>query len=409
MTIRALHFADAHIDTITGGPIDPENQLPRHANDFLASLDRIIHTALTEDIQLVLFAGDAYRSPTPVPTWQREWQQRLIQLSQAHITTLIIPGNHDISNAAHRASSMQELHTLQVPHIHLAAARIHLYTPEELDHLPVQVLAVPWMPLSLLTARDKHNTLTPQERIALFQEELSKRILINIQKADPRLPLILLAHYTVEGTPTPQQAPQNTTEVTLPRAIACHPAFSYTALGHIHQYQDLNPNSQPPVIYPGSIEHVNYGEAADKKGFIIAEIQNHHTTCTFRPLPTRPMYNLTVHADDPQTIQTQLMDALPSPEDARGAMVRLTVTYPHTLEHLIDESQLRRQMQNTLEFQLRRNPQHPNRIRIQSKNISSLTPADLLTAWCTLTQTPETEKEALIPLAEEIFSSPQNQ
>ena len=405
MSVKILHFADAHIDSYTGGRIDPKTGFPFHTGDFLKALDEIVETAINEQVQLVLFAGDAYRNATPVPTYQREWQRRLIRLSQAKITTLMIPGNHDISNAVNRASALQELDTLQVPWVHLAAGGVHLYTPEELDGVPVQVLAVPWMPLSLLSAKDKENKLTPEERASEFEQELIKRIQKGIGKADLNLPLILLTHYTVQGSTYPSgQVAELGRDVTLSRSLVCDPAFSYTALGHIHLFQDLNEGQQPPVIYPGSIERVDYGEYKEKKGFILAEVENHHTEYTFRELHTRRMYNLSFEAKDAGTLQEDLLDLLPSEEKAKDAMIRLVVTYPHEFESMINERELRKRVEGALDFQFKRKPVYQARMRIQSKNISSLTPQDLLTAYCQITKTSDAEAKALCSLAEEIFT-----
>lgn len=405
MSVKILHFADAHIDSYTGGRIDPKTGFPFHTGDFLKALDEIVETAINEQVQLVLFAGDAYRNATPVPTYQREWQRRLIRLSQAKITTLMIPGNHDISNAVNRASALQELDTLQVPWVHLAAGGVHLYTPEELDGVPVQVLAVPWMPLSLLSAKDKENKLTPEERASEFEQELIKRIQKGIGKADPNLPLILLTHYSVQGSTYPSgQVAELGRDVTLSRSLVCDPAFSYTALGHIHLFQDLNEGQQPPVIYPGSIERVDYGEYKEKKGFILAEVENHHTEYTFRELHTRRMYNLSFEAKDAGTLQEDLLDLLPSEEKAKDAMIRLVVTYPHEFESMINERELRKRVEGALDFQFKRKPVYQARMRIQSKNISSLTPQDLLTAYCQITKTSDAEAKALCSLAEEIFT-----
>lgn len=405
MSVKILHFADAHIDSYTGGRIDPKTGFPFHTGDFLKALDEIVETAINEQVQLVLFAGDAYRNATPVPTYQREWQRRLIRLSQAKITTLMIPGNHDISNAVNRASALQELDTLQVPWVHLAAGGVHLYTPEELDGVPVQVMAVPWMPLSLLSAKDKENKLTPEERASEFEQELIKRIQKGIGKADPNLPLILLTHYSVQGSTYPSgQVAELGRDVTLSRSLVCDPAFSYTALGHIHLFQNLNEGQQPPVIYPGSIERVDYGEYKEKKGFILAEVDNHHTEYTFRELHTRRMYNLSFEAKDAGTLQEDLLDLLPSEEKAKDAMIRLVVTYPHEFESMINERELRKRVEGALDFQFKRKPVYQARMRIQSKNISSLTPQDLLTAYCQITKTSDAETKALCSLAEEIFT-----
>ena len=405
MSVKILHFADAHIDSYTGGRIDPQTTFPYHTGDFLKALDEIVETAISGQVQLVLFAGDAYRNATPVPTYQREWQRRLIRLSEAGITTLMIPGNHDISNAAGRASALQEMDTLKVPFLHLAAGGVHLFTPEELDGVPVQVLAVPWMPLSRISAKDRENKLTPEERSARFEQELDKRIRAGIGKADPDLPLILLTHYSVQGSTYPSgQIAELGREVALSRALVCDPAFSYTALGHIHLYQDLNEGQQPPVIYPGSIERVDYGEAREKKGFILADVDNHHTEYTFRELHTRRMFNLSFEAKNAETLQDDLLDLLPSPEKAQDAMIRLSITYPHEFEPMINERELRNRVEGALDFQLKRKPVYETRMRIQSKNISSLTPKDLLTTYCQITKTSESETQALCMLAEEIFS-----
>ena len=405
MSVKILHFADAHIDSYTGGRIDPQTTFPYHTGDFLKALDEIVETAISGQVQLVLFAGDAYRNATPVPTYQREWQRRLIRLSEAGITTLMIPGNHDISNAAGRASALQEMDTLKVPFLHLAAGGVHLFTPEELDGVPVQVLAVPWMPLSRISAKDRENKLTPEERSARFEQELDKRIRAGIGKADPDLPLILLTHYSVQGSTYPSgQIAELGREVALSRALVCDPAFSYTALGHIHLYQDLNEGQQPPVIYPGSIERVDYGEAREKKGFILADVDNHHTEYTFRELHTRRMFNLSFEAKSAETLQDDLLDMLPSPEKAQDAMIRLSITYPHEFEPMINERELRNRVEGALDFQLKRKPVYETRMRIQSKNISSLTPKDLLTTYCQITKTSESETQALCMLAEEIFS-----
>ncbi len=405
MSIRILHFADAHIDSYSGGRIDPANGLSVHTNDFMKALDEIIDTAINEKVDLVLFAGDAYRSPVPVPTFQREWQRRIIRLSAARIPLLIIPGNHDISPNTFKASSLQELDTLRIPYLHLAAKGIHLYTPQELDSVPVQVLAVPWMPVSLLAARDKTNSLTPEERAAKMESEITARVRRALDQADANLPVILLTHYSIQGSIYPSgQAAELGRDVTLSRALVCDPAISYTALGHIHLFQDLNQGQQPPAVYSGSIERVDYGEAKEKKGFIIAEVSNHHTDYEFRELHTRRMYNLSCKIQSAEDAEQELLAVLPSPEEAQGAMIRLEITCPHEWESLINEKEIRKRFEGALDFQLKRRLTYTDRIRMQNRNISSLTPTDLLKAYCLSTKISETETEKLVSLAEKIFS-----
>lgn len=407
MSVRILHFADAHIDSYSGGRIDQTNGLPFHTNDFMKSLDEIVDTALSEQVRLVLFAGDAYRSPVPAPTFQREWQRRVKRLSQAGIPLLMIPGNHDVSPNTFKANALQELDTLPVPYVHLAARTIHLWMPEELDGVPVQVIAVPWMPLSILTAREEGAALTPEERAAKMEQEIAARVRRCLEEADPGLPVILMAHYSVQGSTYPSgQTAQLGREVTLSRSLVCDPAISYTALGHIHLFQDLNEGQQPPAVYSGSIERVDYGESRDKKGFILADVDIHHTDYVFRELHTRRMYNLKCEITDGETMQETLMNLLPDGEKAQDAMIRLEFSYPHEFESLYNERELRKKVEGALDFQMKKQPSYANRIRIQNKNVSSLTPAELLREYCMATRISDTEAEALGALAEEIFTEP---
>src|SRR5512135_1415744 len=114
--MRLLHFADAHIDMANYGRHDAETGLPLRVLDFLKSLDTIVDTAIEENVDLVLFAGDAYKDRTPAPTFQREWGRRMMRLSHAGIRTLLLVGNHDLSPSMGRAHAIQEFETLEIPH-----------------------------------------------------------------------------------------------------------------------------------------------------------------------------------------------------------------------------------------------------------------------------------------------------
>ena len=66
--MKLLHFADAHIDMANYGKHDPETGLPLRVLDFLKSLDTIVDAAISEKVDMVIFAGDAYKDRSPAPT-----------------------------------------------------------------------------------------------------------------------------------------------------------------------------------------------------------------------------------------------------------------------------------------------------------------------------------------------------
>lgn len=79
------------------GRHDPSTGLPLRVLDFLKSLDTIVDTAIERKVDMVIFAGDAYKDRSPAPTFQREWGKRIMRLSQAKIppcfwsATMIFP------------------------------------------------------------------------------------------------------------------------------------------------------------------------------------------------------------------------------------------------------------------------------------------------------------------------------
>src|SRR3970040_3121076 len=115
--MKLLHFADAHIDMANYGRHDPETGLPVRVLDFLKSLDTIVDAAISENVDMVIFAGDAYKDRSPAPTFQREWGRRIMRLSQAKIPTLLLICNHDISTAIGRAHAIPEFDTLHVQYV----------------------------------------------------------------------------------------------------------------------------------------------------------------------------------------------------------------------------------------------------------------------------------------------------
>jgi exonuclease SbcD len=404
--MRLLHFADAHIDMANYGRHDPETGLPLRVLDFLKSLDTIVDTAITEKVDLVLFAGDAYKDRSPAPTFQREWGKRIIRLSKAGIRTLLLVGNHDLSPALGRAHAIQEFDTLEIPHV-TVLAKPQFLSAETLG-LPVQVIAIPWVSRSGLVAATDASAGDSSEIFTQIEENLTKLVNRWLEEADPDLPTILTAHASVQGAKYgAERTVMLGADLVLPGSLVRDERLDYVALGHIHKAQDLNENAHPPVIYPGSIERVDFGEAGDDKFFIIAEITRHAARVEWRQLTgIRPFIDRSVQLESPDDVTAALTSALPDPEKMAGAIVRLTVNYRREWDTLIDEPTLRRHVGEVFEFHLIKRPQIESRIRLPADQVvSSLSPLELLDQYWRASQT--NEAEALQKMAKEIIEEDQ--
>jgi exonuclease SbcD len=399
--MKLLHFADAHIDMANYGRHDPETGLPLRVLDFLKSLDIIIEAAIVEKVDLVIFAGDAYRDRSPAPTFQREWGKRIIRLSKAGVRTLLLVGNHDLSPAQGRATSVQEFQTLDIPCV-TVLDKPQFLSAKDLG-LPAQVIAIPWISRSgLMAATDA----TADEVLPNIEERLT--ILVNqwLEQTDPTLPVILTAHASVQGAKLgSERTIMLGADMLLPGSLVRDSRLDYVALGHIHKSQDLNENAHPPVIYPGSIERVDFGEVGDDKFFVIAEVTRGKTRVVWRRLEhIRRFIDRHLTLESPENVTETLKSALPPVDELEGAIIRLTVDYIREWDNLIDEPALRRYAESAFEFHLIKHPQIEARIRLPANQaVSSLGPLELLDQYWRTGHAEENEADTLQKMAQEII------
>jgi exonuclease SbcD len=403
---KILHFADAHIDMANYGRHDPESGLPMRVMDFLKSLDTIVEAAISEKVDLVLFAGDAYKDRSPAPTFQREWGRRVMRLSRAGIPTLLLVGNHDLSPALGRAHALDNFATLEVPNVRVLDRPAFL-GPDELNGLPLQIIALPWVSYSGLIA-----TLGPQaiERNQAYEQLIQRLIeLVGLwleQRVDASLPVILAAHCSVQGALYGgERTVMLGNDLVLPGSLVKDPRLDYVALGHIHKPQDLNKGHQPPVIYPGSIERVDFGEVEDDKYYVIAEVERGKTRVDWRKIEgIRPFIDRYIRLESSESVTDQLRAALPPAEDLIGAIVRLVIEYPRDWETLIDEAALREHTVECFEFHLVRRPQSESRIRLPGDQaIGSLAPLELLDLYWRASHLENDESQALSEIAAQVM------
>jgi len=407
---RVLHFSDAHIDIVNFGRHDPQSGLPVRVMDFLKSLDTIIDTAIDEKVDMVLFAGDAYKDRNPTPTFQREWGKRMMRLSRAGIPTLLLVGNHDYSPALGRAHSLESYDTLDVPHIHTVDKPVFL-TPADLEGLPLQVIALPWISRSGFIAILDMSMVEPGKVYEVMEERLIKRINSWLEEADPSLPTILTAHASVQGAKYgSERSVMLGQDLVLSGSLVRDPRLDYVALGHIHKPQELNPNGHPPVVYSGSIERIDFGEVEDDKFFVIADVEKGHTHVEWRKLDgIRPFIDRFLRLEKQENITQQIISALPAKESLEGAIIRLTLEYPRDWEPLIDEASLGEYTSGAFEFHLQKKPLIDTRIRLpENQTIGSLSPLELLEKYLLASHVDPEDIDELKKLALEILREPDN-
>ncbi|KAA3664583.1 MAG: exonuclease SbcCD subunit D [Chloroflexi bacterium] len=404
MAVRILHFADAHIDMANYGRHDPTTALPIRVVDFLQALDQIVDTAVSEKVDFVLFAGDAYKDRNPQPTFQREWGLRMMRLSEAGIPTLLLVGNHDVAPATGRAHTMQEFTTLEVPHI-FVGDRIHRYEPDELG-IPLQIITVPWVSRSRLLSREDTAGLPLADVLTMIEGQIQERVELLIETANPDIPLILTAHASVQGAKFgSERQVMLGHELTLSGSLVNNRKLDYVALGHIHKHQSLHANgAHPPIVYPGSIERIDFGEAKEKKGFVLAEIDNGSTSWEFVPLKTRRFLDFRLETPSADTFMNDVLSQLPDPDRLTDAICRVQLKYPRDWEPLLDEKAIDDHFQEALSIQILKHREIEKRSRLgDTVAVESLSPAELLAKYWDTVGLDSDEATAMQTLAKDIL------
>jgi exonuclease SbcD len=404
--VKILHFADAHIDMANYGRHDPQSGLPLRVMDFLKSLDTIVDTAIAEKVDLVLFAGDAYKDRTPPPTYQREWGRRIMRLSRAGVPVILLVGNHDLSPALGRAHALENFDTLEVPHVRVLDRPTFL-SPKEIDGLPLQVIALPWISRSGMLAQLGLHAGDPSKIYDQLGERLIELVKLWLEeKADPALPTVLTAHCSIQGA---QYGGERTVmlggDLVLPGSLVKDPRLDYVALGHIHKPQNLNENAHPPVVYPGSIERVDFGEVQDDKFFVIAHVERGRTRVEWRKLEgIRRFVDRFVRLESQDDVTERLRLCLPPPKQMQDAILRLVLEYPRDWEALIDEATLREYTADCFEFYLVKRPQAESRIRLPGDQaVGSLSPLELLDLYWRANHIAPQDIETLNPIAARVI------
>jgi exonuclease SbcD len=266
---------------------------------------------------------------------------------------------------------------------------------------------MPWITRSGLMAATGETNST--EAFSRIEENIGELIEGWLEEADLSLPIILVAHASIEGAKYGgERLVMLGNDLVLSGSLVKNPKFSYVAMGHIHKPQDVNEGYQPPVVYPGSIERVDFGEAKEPRYFVIAEIEKgKKTDVKWRELTgTRPFIERRAVLKSSENVTEILKSALP--RDMSEAIVKLVVEYPRELDTLIDESALRKYAEKAFEFHLVKRPQIESRVRIpEGQSVSSMSPLDLLSQYFSSAKVEDADE--LQKLAQKIISEPEEQ
>ncbi len=403
--IRVLHFADVHIGMENYGRTDPRTGLSSRVVDFLRRMDEMIEYAREHDVDLTIFAGDAFKTRAPNPTFQREFAWRVRDLSQLAPLVLLV-GNHDLPPTVLKASSVEIYDTLAVPNVWVASD----YEVRQIDTKrgPVMVGTAPYPVRSRLLQETDTSGMTIAQIDGHLQEQLAELLDDLAEEADQHaMPRILTGHFTVSGAVVGSER-----SIMLGRDIAvglsslADSRWDYVALGHIHKHQNLTKGraETPPVVYSGSMERIDFGEEGDPKGFCWLELSRGQADWQFIELNARPFVTLRADLRDTDNPTQALVDEIRR-YALKGAVVRLLVEVTPENETRFNEGIIREALRGAEVYHLagiRKEVERAERARL-GINPEGLTPDQLLDRYLISKDTAPDRRAELLAAAQGIF------
>ena len=406
--MKLLHFADIHIGMENYSKLDPETGLSTRFLDFMKTFDFIVNTAISEQVDAVVFAGDAYKTRDPNPTQQRGFGEHIKKITKAGIPVILVIGNHDTPNASGKANTLDIYSALEIDNVHVSRKPELLNIQTKSGNL--QVITLPWL------HKDDYKKVGDQ--------------LKNLyDKIKPNSPTILLSHVEVEGASYgSEKGMAIANDVTVPLPLLQNKRLSYVALGHIHKHQELSKN--PPVVYAGSPHRIDFGEEKEDKGIILVQIasegrasvgfqseailkskeagqaNNFKTTFQFISTNARQFLsiNINLKPDDSDPTKT-ILDEI-AKHEVIEKIVRVTINIPSDLQAEIQIDKIKKALQPAHYLAgIQRNIERKERLKIDGADeVERLTPIEALQKYFDANKYSSERKKELEKFAAELLN-----
>lgn len=335
--MKLLLISDLHLDLKTFGVIDPETGINTRSLDGIKALRQVVEyaTLKSNKIDYLIMSGDIFDNKSPSQNVINEFFQLIKKLSESHVKTYILTGNHDNSKVETRQTALDLANILGLPNIYVTRG------DEYLDLEDLQIVSPNYW----------HSV------------EETEQILDNLtKKVDFNRPAIVVAHLEVPY-PGSYGAYSDSLDILPLEVLQKHDKYLFHMLGHIHKPMILS--KEPLIFYTGSLVRCSFTEEFDEKGFLVCEIKNNKLVSMDR-IPIECL-NMKTYKGNMSSIKQEL-DKVKS-EDLKDTIVRCIID---VTEEPVDNSYLKSKFENTFYFSVKQESNKIKHQKIDTTNLMSL-------------------------------------
>ena len=248
--MKIIHSADWHLGRIL------HNQ--SLLNDQAYILDQLIELIKTQQVDVLLIAGDVYDRSLPPADAVALLDDVINQLVELNVTVIMISGNHDGPERLSFASRQ-----LQQAGVHILGDLKSITKPIDVqkDDLKVHFYGIPYADPEKVRDAFANDVKTFDEAHTFLVEEIKSQYQNSVNN-------VLLSHCFVDGAKTSDS--EKTLSIGGSDRVSFEPLvdFDYVALGHLHSPQKRGAEH---IRYSGSLLKYSFSEHQQKKGVTLLE------------------------------------------------------------------------------------------------------------------------------------------
>ncbi len=324
MPIQIIHVSDIHFGSGENhGRLNPNSGLNSRFEDFVDSFNKVCDFSIENQVDCLIFAGDAYKTANPEPIYQKYFASCIKKLSQHKINTILLVGNHDQILKSTKSHALSVFDSLKVEYVRVIDKPV--LTTVKTKNGDFQLIGLPHITKNILNTNINYQSLGNIKTDEILIGEVTKILNGFYNELNPNVPTVVTAHMTVDKAVSGiEEELLLGYSLTYPTSIFMDNRVDYVALGHVHKHQVIN-QSHPAIVYCGSVDRVDFGEEGEDKGFVKVNLDRLKTNYSFHSLNPRPFKTLDIDLKNIMDPASYLINKINS-IDINGCVLRVKYT-----------------------------------------------------------------------------------
>ena len=264
--MKILHTADWHI----GKKLHKQDL----SEDFSLFIEWLCKEIELQQVDVLLVSGDVFDLANPSNEAKRLYYQSLLKLRNLGLQIIITGGNHDSPSMLNAPQAiLNELNVHVIGNLPEKLEDVLIPITSKTGDVEAVVAAIPFLRNKDLQSEEVAKTY--EERVQNLKNAIANYYAEAAEIAQtnyPEIPCIAMGHLFTHGVSTSES--ERDIQIGNQAGVEASQFgnyFSYVALGHIHQPQQVK--AEIPIYYSGSPIQLSFSERKDEKRVLLIDTE----------------------------------------------------------------------------------------------------------------------------------------